>query len=104
MEKVKGSRELLEELINLPVEHTALVKFAREIGACSMVASGRGQAEHGELFHNCLDIINLRQQMEQSNVLSKQSEALSKQTVWIERYTIATFALVVVTALIAILR
>lgn len=96
MEKVKGSKELLEELSNLPVEHTALVNFARKIGACIMVASGRGQAEHGELFHNCLDIINLRQQIEQSNVLSK-------QTFWIRMYTLATFALVVATCLIVIL-
>jgi hypothetical protein len=111
MEKVKSSRELLEELSNLPAEHTTLTGFARRIGACTMVSSGRGQAEYGELFHNCLDIINLRQQIEQSEVLSKQSEALSKQSVWIERYTYATFALVgvtfvlvVATCLIAIFR
>jgi hypothetical protein len=108
MEKVKGSKEMLEELFNLqavhPNDHNAVMEFARKIGACRTQQYHTGWAEYGEIFHNCLDIINLRQQIEQSDVMSKQSEALSNQTVWIKRYTYATFALVVVTALIAIFR
>lgn len=101
MEKVKGSKEMLEELFNLqavhPNDHTAMMGFAKKIGACTLQQHGRTYAEYGELFHNCLDIINLRQQIEQSDVLSK-------QTTWVKRYTYATFALVVATCLIAIFR
>jgi hypothetical protein len=121
MEKVKSSRELLEKLISVrpdPPHETAMVEFAKEIGACTQAQHAQNRAEYGELFHNCLDIINLRQQFEQSDVLSKQSEALFKQSdalltqsIWIRRYTYATFALVgvtfvlaVITALIAIFR
>ncbi len=111
MEKVKGSKELLEELISLRGNPTKALEFANEIGACTTRQYHTGEAEYGELFHNCLDIINLRQQIEQNDVLSKQSEALSNQTTWIKRYTYATFALVgvtfvlaAVTALIEILR
>jgi hypothetical protein len=108
MEKVKSSREMLEELFKLqtdhPNDHNAVMEFARKIGACRTQQYHTGWAEYGEIFHNCLDIINLRQQIEQS-------DALSNQTTWIKWYTFGTFALVgvtfvlaVVTALIAIFK
>jgi hypothetical protein len=102
MEKVKGSREMLEELSKLRADPHATREFANKIGACPTRNYQPGGPEYGELFHNCLDIINLRQQIEQSDVLSKQSEALSKQTVWIRRYTYATFALVGVTFVLVV--
>ena len=96
MLEVEGSKEMLEELIKLPVGVGALESFAIKIGAAPAPYQP-GRAEYEKLFHNCLDIINLRQQIEQS-------EVLSKQTFWITMYTVATFVLIVATCLIAIFR
>jgi hypothetical protein len=100
MEKVEGSREMLEEMFKLPdgIEHLEI--FAIRIGAAPAPQRHyiEGQREKYErLFRNCLDVINLRQQIEQCDVLSE-------QTLWIRWYTIATFALVVATCLIVIFR
>ena len=98
MEKVKGSKEMLDELFNLQVNHPAdynpLLEFAGKIGACT--GQDPGRTDYRELFQNCLNIINLRQQIEQSNVVSR-------QTFWIRWYTIATFALVGVTFVLAVI-
>ena len=101
MGEVKSSREMLEELSKTQASHPGdfakLRGFARNIGACTEQEYHTGYTDYREVFHNCLDIINLRQEIEQSDVLSK-------QTFWIKCYTIATFVLIVATCLIAILR